>query len=129
MRSQSAPGVLHQRGSRVSGSHRSCQFVLCDSSHPTTPIPVERQWTRTGWSTYSRSANRRRGRSWTPGEVRMDIGRIGLALATCVLLLGGTPGTAAAASTSPPPRACSATFFDGDARLGPAVLPVIGEVA
>jgi len=60
----------------------------------------------------------------------MGIGRIGLALATCVLLLGGTSGAAAAAAAGPgaPPRECSAAFFDGDARLGPEVLPEIGEV-
>jgi hypothetical protein len=58
----------------------------------------------------------------------MGMRRIGLALASCVLLLSGTAGTAAASGSAPPARACSATFFNGDARLGPAVLPAVGEV-
>jgi len=61
----------------------------------------------------------------------MDIRRIGFAFATCLLLLGGTGVTAAAASPAPgqpPLSTCSAALFDGDRRLGPAVLPVHGEV-
>src|SRR5262245_14967166 len=55
----------------------------------------------------------------------MDIRRIGLVFAACLLLLAGTTTTAAAAQ---PPATCSATFFQGDRRLGPDMLPVGGEV-
>ena len=59
----------------------------------------------------------------------MSIRRISLALAMSVLLLGGTAGTATAAGSRTAEHECSAAFFDGDARLGPEVLPVQGEVA
>jgi Tuberculosis necrotizing toxin len=59
----------------------------------------------------------------------MDIRRIVFALATCLLLLGGTGATtAAAAPAAQPASTCSAALFDGDRRLGPEVLPVRGEV-
>jgi hypothetical protein len=57
----------------------------------------------------------------------MDIRRIGLAFAACVLLLAGTTG-AAAAAPSPPSTECSARFFHGDRRLGPDTLPTLGIV-
>jgi Tuberculosis necrotizing toxin len=61
----------------------------------------------------------------------MDFRRVGLALATCLLLLGGTGVTAFAAPAAPgqqPLSTCSAALFDGDVRLGPQALPVRGEV-
>jgi hypothetical protein len=61
----------------------------------------------------------------------MDVRRLVLALAMCLVLLGGTGVTALAAPAAPgeqSSRVCSATFFDGDRRLGPEVLPERGEV-
>jgi len=59
----------------------------------------------------------------------MDVRRILFALATCLLLFGGTGvTTAAAAAGSQPVTTCSTALFDGDRRLGPEVLPVDGEV-
>jgi hypothetical protein len=58
----------------------------------------------------------------------MDLRRVGLALATCLVLLGGTGVTAFAAPAAQPLSTCSAALLDGDPRLGPDVLPVHGEV-
>jgi hypothetical protein len=60
----------------------------------------------------------------------MDVRRIVFALATCLLLLGGTGVTTAAAAPpgTPPLSTCSAALFDGDRRLGPQALPARGEV-
>lgn len=55
----------------------------------------------------------------------MDVRRIGLVFSTCLMLLAGTTVSVAAA---PPVATCSATFFQGDRRLGPEVLPAHGEV-
>src|SRR6058998_1514714 len=66
-----------------------------------------------------------------PPGGRMDIRRLGLALASALLLLAGTGGTALAAPAAvaaQPSTECSATFFQDDRRLGPQVLPTRGEV-
>jgi hypothetical protein len=50
-------------------------------------------------------------------------------LAALVVVAGVNLATRSAAAAPPIARACSAAFFDGDSRLGPAVLQNVGMVA